>query len=352
MEHGFSALPPGCHVQLQQQTRQQVLRSLRTIVRQSWTRPTNEVQTYSTLKGTRNVRLGEFLYDQRIALEEVYRSSAPSGWTTLKRNAGLLAGQEPDGEAKLSRRLGDLLHIDDPEQLRVMRRVAEAPAQYAPASSSDEVRTQMLTYQIDSERQPLPYQALLTRFIDHPACAEELGELAEVLAARSRLERRSLPGLEGMPLQLHGAYRIREILTAVGFLTASRRTPFQAGVLALKDRQTELLFVTLDKSAGFHDRIAYHDYAVSPARFHWQSQNSAGPDTIAGRRYIGSATNGWNFQLFVRVGKDDPYRVCGPVRLASDEDITGDRPMSISWTLNVPLPPKLFAEFSVLRGQA
>jgi hypothetical protein len=42
---------------------------------------------------------------------------------------------------------------------------------------------------------------------------------------------------------------------------------------------------------------------------------------------------------------------CGPVRLTSAEDIIGDRPMSVTWTLDVPLTPKLFTEFSVLRGQ-
>jgi hypothetical protein len=157
--------------------------------------------------------------------------------------------------------------------------------------------------------------------------------------------------MEDVPLQLHGSYRIREILTAVGFLTAERRTPFQAGVLGLRDRRTELLFVTLDKSSGFHDRIAYHDYAVSPTRFHWQTQNSAGPDTVSGRRYIESRTNGWTFQLFVRVTTAEPYRVCGPVYLASPEDVSGDRPMSIEWTLRVALPGRMFGELSVLRGQ-
>ena len=233
-----------------------------------------------------------------------------------------------------------------------MRRVAETRAEYVPNTPSDRVRAQMLAYQIDSGRQPLAYEAMLARFAEHPACAEELGELANVLVARSRIEAQALPGLEDVPLQLHGAYRIREILTAVGYLTAERRTPFQAGVLALQDRRTELLFVTLDKSEGFHDRIAYHDYAVSPGRFHWQTQNTAGPNTKAGRRYIESATNGWTFQLFVRVNTSDPYRACGPVRITSAEDLTGDRPMNITWTLDVPLPPKLFAEFSVLRGQA
>jgi hypothetical protein len=136
-------------------------------------------------------------------------------------------------------------------------------------------------------------------------------------------------------------------LTAVGWLTAERRTPFQAGVLALPSRQTELLFVTLNKSEGYHDRITYHDYAISTDRFHWQSQNSAGPDTPAGRRYLHGVQDGWQFQLFVRARKGDAYRACGPVLLDSAE---GDRPMTIIWRFAQPLSARLFREFSVLRG--
>lgn len=123
--------------------------------------------------------------------------------------------------------------------------------------------------------------------------------------------------------------------------------PFQAGVLALAARQAELLFVTLDKSEGYHDRIAYHDYAISRDRFHWQTQNSAGPDTPAGQRYLSGGQEGWQFQLFVRARKGDAYRACGPVRLESAE---GDRPMTIIWRLARPLPASLFRDFSVLRG--
>jgi Domain of unknown function (DUF3427) len=171
--------------------------------------------------------------------------------------------------------------------------------------------------------------------------------LSGLLQARSTLGAHALPGLEDTPLCLHAAYGVREVLTAVGWLTAARRTPFQAGVLPLTSRKTELLFVTLDKSEGYHDRISYHDYAISAERFHWQTQNSAGPDTPGGRRYLESATNGWQFQLFVRPRKGEAYRACGRVMLESGE---GDRPMSIVWKLETPLPARMFREFSVLRG--
>lgn len=187
----------------------------------------------------------------------------------------------------------------------------------------------------------------MARVVRHPSIAAELVELSALLQARSTLGAHPVPGLEDTPLCLHAAYGVREILTAVEWLTASRRVPFQAGVLSLLSRKTELLFVTLDKSEGYHDRIAYHDYAISAERFHWQSQNSVGPDTPGGRRYLESAINGWQFQLFVRPRKGKAYRACGPVTLESTE---GNRPMSIVWKLQIPLPARLFREFSVLRG--
>jgi len=70
----------------------------------------------------------------------------------------------------------------------------------------------------------------------------------------------------------------------------------------------ELLLVTLDKRQGFHVAIAYHDYATSAEKFHWQSQNSAGPDTMVGKRYLESPANGWTFQLFIRNDRGSPYR--------------------------------------------
>lgn len=350
VEHGFSGLPPGCHVHLQRQTRDQVLRSLRTLVQQSWRRLTGELQAYSAIRGSRAVRLPDFLHDQRIGLEEVYRESRPSGWTTLRRAAGLLDGAVTDGEADLSRRLGWLTHLDDPEQIALMARVAEARAEYDAASPIEALRLQMLAYQIESGRNAAPYHASLGQLSSHPACAEELGQLARVLSARTGLRPAPVPGLDA-PLLLHCGYQLREILTAVGYYTAERRPLFRAGVLVLEDQKVELMFVTLDKSAGYHAGIAYRDYAVSPTRFHWQTQNSAGPDTPAGRRYLDSPGNGWTFQLLVRRRKGEAYRVCGPTYLASRDDASGDRPMSIEWTLQVALPGRLFGEFSVLRGQ-
>ena len=351
VENGFGSLPPGCHIHLQRQTREQVLQGLRALTTQNWRRLKTELQTYAALKGRTAVRLADFLHDQALELEDVYRTGTGqgrSGWTALKRDAGLMVSEPGPEESYFSRRFGDLLHVDDPRRLDVMTAVGAAQTHPRTLDAKDALGVQMLAYQIDGRHeQAAGPDAFAERLKRHPVIASELVELSSLLQARSTLSAHPLPGLEDTPLCLHAAYGAREVLTAVGWLTAARRTPFQAGTLSLPRRKTELLFVTLDKSEGYHDRISYHDYAISAERFHWQTQNSAGPDTPGGRRYLESATNGWEFQLFVRPRKGDAYRACGRVTLESAD---GDRPMNIVWVFETPLPARLFREFSVLRG--
>lgn len=347
VDKGFGSLPPGCHIHLQRQAREQVLRSLRKLVQQNWRRLQTELQAYAALRGRSAVRLATFLREQAIGLDELYRSQGRSGWTNLKRDAGLLATPPGAEDGYFGRRFGDLLHVDDPARTDLLLKVAEPGASYAPQGERERQLLQMLAYQVDGQtRQTGSGEDFLQRLRAHPELLAELGEIGEVLQSTSSLRQRAVPGLEDVPLCLHAAYGVREILTAVGWLTAARRTPFQAGVLALHERKVELLFVTLDKREGYHEKIAYHDYAISAERFHWQSQNAAGPETSAGRRYLESPGNGWRFQLFVRTAKGQPYRACGPVTL---EQAEGSKPMSIHWRLEVPLPGPLFRAFSILR---
>lgn len=347
VDKGFGSLPPGCHIHLQRQAREQVLRSLRKLVQQNWRRLQTELQAYAALRGRSAVRLATFLREQAIGLDELYRSQGRSGWTNLKRDAGLLATPPGAEDGYFGRRFGDLLHVDDPARTDLLLKVAEPGASYVPQGERERQLLQMFAYQVDGQtRQTGSGEDFLQRLRAHPELLAELGEIGEVLQSTSSLRQRAVPGLEDVPLCLHAAYGVREILTAVGWLTAARRTPFQAGVLALHERKVELLFVTLDKREGYHEKIAYHDYAISAERFHWQSQNSAGPETSAGRRYLESPGNGWRFQLFVRTAKGQPYRACGPVTL---EQAEGSKPMSIHWRLEVPLPGPLFRAFSILR---
>ena len=349
VEEGFSTLPSGCHIHLEAQARDRVLANLRAASQQTWGRLRTELQSYAAMTGRVNVRLADFLHDQDIDLSEIYRESSPSGWTSLRRASGLIPrelGSEP--EALASRSLRHLLHVDDPAQISVIRKVAEAGGTYTPTSTTERLRAQMLTYQVEHAGNH-SFDALAQKLETEPHVRAELSELADVLESRSRVAARPIPGFDDVPLVLHARYERREILTAVGLHTATARPAAREGVLRLQERSVELLFVTLDKSDGFRDQVAYHDYAVSPTRFHWETQNSAGPHTAAGRRYIESNANGWSFQLFVRETPKHAFVACGAVRVEKPGDVSGERPMSIFWTLEVPLPLAIFGAFSVLK---
>ncbi len=350
LEHGFPTLPPGCHISFDRVAGERVLASLKYIARQTWPRLARELQGYAAMKGPENVSLANFLNDQALELSDIYRANAAGGWTALRRSAGLLPGEASDEETYLGRRLADLLHSNDPLALKLWRLLGERGCQaWDELDASERRRIQMLAYQLFPRiTDRMSGREFLERLEAHRYLREELGELSDLLAARTELPARRIPGLpQEWPLLLYGRYEIREILTAVGWLSESRRTPHQSGKIAIDDKKIECLFVTLDKAEGYHDRISYHDYAISPEIFHWQTQNNAGPDTPAGRRYVESPDNGWRFFLFVRENKEAAYCAIGP---ATNVHIEGDRPMSVHWKLEVALPMELFRAFSVLRA--
>jgi len=222
VENGFGSLPPGCHIHLQRQTREQVLQGLRALTTQNWRRLKTELQTYAALRGRASVRLADFLHDQALELEDVYRAGTGqgrSGWTALKRDAGLIVAEPGPEEDYFSRRFGDLLHVDDPQRLDMMTGVG-ARSRHPPAlDAKDALRVQMLAYQIDGrQEQAAGHDAFLMRIERHPAISAELVELSGLLQARSTLGTKAVPGLDDTPLCLHAAYGAREVLTAVGWL--------------------------------------------------------------------------------------------------------------------------------------
>ena len=350
VQHGFSTLPPGCHLQLDRISRQQVLGNLQKITMQRWSMLARELSGYAALPGRAGAGMAQFMTDQGLDLAALYpdRGTAPSGWTALRRQAGLLRGEFEQFEVDIGRHLHDLLHQDDRSWLACTRQVAEGRINYETASSADRRRINQLAAQLFPNRtDPCTGAELADRLANCPTIRHEIAQMVEILDNSSDLSDVHLPGVPTeWPLCLHARYTLRELMMATGWLNPSQRHVPPAGVLPLHVHRIELLLVTLDKSAGFTSRTAYHDYAVSPDLFHWQSQNSCTPNTAAGKRYLHGATDGWTFQLFVREIKGDAYRALGPVVLI---DAKGERPMSITWKLNHTLPAELFRRYSILR---
>lgn len=316
VDDGFPVLPAGCQILLDRVSSEAILQNLKASIGGGQKRLTEEVRAAGP------VQLAEFLDKTGREVEDVY---AAGGWTTLRR----LAGHLPRGnqeEADLNRKFKKLLHLDDPDRINLLRTLESGRLVHG------------IGYQLFHEPKdtfgPAEWVARLS-----PELREELGELADVLALRSHPTRPSTIR-DDWPLSLHRSYERREILTVVGYWTASRKPSSREGVVRLNDEKTELLFVTLDKSGKrFSPTTSYEDYAIDPWHFHWQSQSTTREDSDAGRRYAEQATNGWSFQLFVRPTIQDPFLVFGPCVYESH---SGSRPMSITWRLQHEIPAAVF----------
>jgi len=109
---------------------------------------------------------------------------------------------------------------------------------------------------------------------------------------------------------------------------------WQSGHVVLKEPQVQVLLVTLNKQGKASDH-QYHDYFMEDGHFHWQSQNSTGPDNKRGREIIQHENLGSRVYLFVREhklsnGKAAPFTFYGEVSYVSHE---GSRPMSVVWKI-------------------
>jgi superfamily II DNA or RNA helicase/HKD family nuclease len=347
LEDGFPFLPSGCALQLDAVARDQILASLRSSLAGA-RRLTTELRELATADTARPT-LSRFLEETGRDLDDVYNAG---GWTTLQRGAGLIEladSEDADEIEDLSRRLGLIQHVDEPDRLRSYRDVLAAAIAGQSHAWTDHERRRLLMLESQLSHRGVLRAAEQTAqyFAARPTIVRELDELREVLEDRVDLASQVLPVPE-WPLALHRHYSRREIAAGVGYVTAGEKVIcLQGGILQLKDTKRELLFVTLDKSGkSFSPTTRYRDYAISPELFHWETQAAASVTRPSGRRYIESATTGWTFFLFARPDPDASFAFLGPVTYESH---TGDRPIAITWRLATPMPAVLYDRYATLR---
>lgn len=125
----------------------------------------------------------------------------------------------------------------------------------------------------------------------------------------------------------------------------ARIASWQRGVYEARPSNAELFAFTLDKTSGaFSPTTRYRDYAISRSLIHWESQSITRADSPTGLRYRHHERDGRTVLLFTRERADDrAFWFLGPARYISH---TGEKPMAITWELDIPLPGDLYAVFA------
>ena len=355
VEADFPLLPPGCALKLDRIAKETVLRNLRDAVRNARDRLAEELGPLGP-----ETRLGEFMREAGLELEDVYaRPQSGHCFVELRQRAGFsvdtatIAPRDP-----LLRAVGRLLHVDDHERLAAWRAILESEGPDVMSSlRGRRHRFGLMLFAILGRRgQPtMQVDQVLQRLRESRELRREINDLLEILDDRIRTVAQPLDQSADVPLASHATYSLGEIAAAHGHIDKRGALVLpQTGVLWHEATQTDLLFITLEKSdADFSPTTRYADYPISPTLFHWESQNSASADTPTGRRYVEQPERGTNVILFVRERKRDgrgvalPYCCLGRARYRSHQS---ERPMKVLWELERPMPGWLYQAGKVVAG--
>jgi superfamily II DNA or RNA helicase len=242
LEEGFPLLPSGCSIQLDRvaqeivlsNVRQQLKNTSKTLIREAQ-RLAGEVEHLS---------LGTFLEETGLAIDDFY-ASAKAGWTGLQRAAGLPLPEESEGEEAMARNIGNLLHLDDPERLQLLREPEAIAAGIAAESGYRYRLARQILTTVGGEQSTVADPAGAARkLLAAKPVVDELREVATILEDRSRRLVTPLATPAGVPISVHATYTRAEIAEAFGF----RARGWVTGVRYVEEMNTDLLMVTLRKS--------------------------------------------------------------------------------------------------------
>lgn len=359
LERGFPSLPSGCFIHLDRQASAAVLANLEHALGLGHRGLIDDLRHLARDRGP-DIDLATFLRESGADLEDLY--SKRWCWTRLRREAGLLPappdgalhadGHEPDLDAQVERALARTLHLDDPYRLDGLSRLLANADQ--PCPDDDDPLQRDLFVLLGHMRRPLSsLGAALAHLWARQPLLDELRQLIALLIDRGRRLTWPLPDL---PLHVHATYSLDEVMALVDERNAKGGVQrIQTGVYHLRDKRTDLLFVTLEKSEHHYTPTTrYNDYPISARRFHWESQSTCHAATATGRRYT-RITRGAPDRalLFVRArrkddrGETEPYTLLGPCFY---EGHRGERPMQITWELARPMPPGLYQVTKLAAG--
>lgn len=349
VEQGFPFLPSGCQIVLDRQTSEAVLRSVREQLTARWKQLVSELKAHPTES------LAEFVTESGAELADVVK--ADRSWTALRQEAGVTTRPAGPVEESLLRRVRTFSHVDDKDRANAYLRILSDDA---PSYSALDPRSQLFARMLFFSFWPdgggfASYDDGLSALREEANTRADTRSVIELsMAAAAHVARPLNGGLSWLPLRVHGRYTREEALAALGYVSLDGRKPnsFREGVLWCEEAQADALFVTLKKAeADYSPTTMYRDYAISPEVFHWESQSVTTVASPTGQRYLNHRRRGTYVLLFSRRDKSTEFGTGAPflfLGTAQYESHRGERPIAITWRLDVPMPADAFAEASVV----
>lgn len=345
VENGFSTLPRGSFIQLEKQSKAYILRSLKqaTINRRSLIGKMKYFEEDTGLPLT----LENFVGYHGFSLYELYGGRTGNrSFYGLMAEAELIAPFKFENGEYLTKRIPALLGLNSRRLLRFL--ISYVEDGQLPTSEEELLNLNLLYYTFyRSEPVKQGFDSIHQGVQAALACPEFRDEVIQILKYNdSHIDfvdmENSFPF--PCPLDIHCKYSMDQILAAFGYWNAEKAPAFREGVKYFEDKQTDIFFITLNKSdKDFSPSTLYEDFAINERLFHWQTQSRTSEESNTAQRYIHHRQRGNRIALFVREYKDEnnftsPFVFLGEAEYVKHE---GNKPMSFVWRLKNEMPPAL-----------
>lgn len=354
IKSGFQDLPSGVNLSLDSVAQDFILKNLEEQLGLGIKKLVAEVQSL----GTSNFQ--DFLAKTGVSLDDVISRTS---WYDLCFQAGLAGFSDLGAEARgLLGKAKRLTHIDDLGRIDAYSKILTNSYKDWDALPDYEKRHIAMLFwnlfpdaRLGSGLEAESYEEAFAYLREFPEVLEEFQQV--LIATKSNVRKQTLPiqfKTFSAPLFTHASYTRDELLGALGYgnlelnpTNASggktRKSKGQpTGALYLKDINLDLFFINiLKEESKFSVSTRYHDYALTPEIFCWDSQNTATLSTGDGARYASQPETRQDVLLALREKSNGgSFKLIG---LADFVSATGDRPIKIRWKLRRPLDAETYS---------
>lgn len=348
IEDDFPHLPINCSIVLEKKAKEYILNNIASATSFNRKQLLDKIRSF-TYNIDRPLTLKNFIEETNVSLSSLYKKG---GWMRLCADAQVIDDFSSNNESEIVRAISKKWsQTSSIFYLQFILQLANANFTINVNSLSENEKIMCLMLHYDVWQNPGAFENLNTsinQIGSNLTLVKEIIEVLEILIDKIDFVEKEIDLGYPMPLRIHSRYTRDQICAAFGNSTFEKKSSSREGVINIIDKNTELLFITLEKSEKeYSPTTLYDDYAVSETLFHWQSQNSARPEVGAGLSYVTQNNSGKKILLFVREKNEDIFgNTIGYVFLGEANYLShySQKPMSITWELNEPIPSYIWRD--------
>lgn len=340
IKNGFTLLPHGCSIHMEEKTQRYVLENIKSAIYNK-SRLITELKTYNSTP-----TLSEFIENNGQDIRHIYKDKY--SWTKLKLEAGKCSYTTDENTRYFDNNIKNLIHSNSIEYLKFVNNLIHNLSDIQLHDDREKSFATIFYYTLYGKKiNDIGFKTIEDAFQNLSKYPLYISEIEEIIEYKSKhIEQSTFYIGQGLPtaLEQYGCYTREEIFAIFGRQTIEKKMQGSvSGIFKIDELNTELFFVTLNKSdKDFSPSTMYDDYVISENKFHMKSQNTDS-HSGSGKRFVEQAQNHKKFILFVREDKKDgfgntcPFYCFGLVDYISSRD---DRPMSIDWKVQQPILPQ------------